>query len=309
MWHICNCLYNLLKTNKTEFVQNQCKYNRCWKTKEQIKQVKSIPSQIRNFEISDIRGIYVPYLIYDVEYRDALFVEAEVGSKNARRSAYYKRAGRCVFSDVPVEASDKFYDGSSIFLEPYDLSQMVPFDEDYLTGFYSDICDSDKAALDRQVRNRLSELFSEQVKKTCRGRARVIKFRSPSIKHRKPPVYAMLPVWFLTFFYDGTPHTVLVNGQTGKVVAGLPWDKKKLVRDTVLFGSLCALPSFLITGLVAYAGIRGFSAGRLVQLLIEAGALAVIMLICGLTKLKELQSAIDKTQSPATFSFVRKRQG
>jgi hypothetical protein len=36
------------------------------------------------------------------------------------------------------------------------------------------------------------------------------------------PVYMMMPVWFFTFRHEEKPYTILVNGQTGRVVGTMP---------------------------------------------------------------------------------------
>lgn len=53
--------------------------------------------------------------------------------------------------------------------------------------------------------------------------------------------YALLPAWFLTFKYDDKPYTILVNGQTGKMVGAVPAAKAKvysmfLIAASILFG-------------------------------------------------------------------------
>ena len=49
--------------------------------------------------------------------------------------------------------------------------------------------------------------------------------------------YAMVPVWILTTRYNDRPYTFMMNGQTGKVVGSLPYDKTK----AFLYPALCSL--------------------------------------------------------------------
>ena len=39
--------------------------------------------------------------------------------------------------------------------------------------------------------------------------------------------YAMAPVWILTTRYQNQPYTFMMNGQTGKMIGSLPYDKQK----------------------------------------------------------------------------------
>ncbi|MBO4636494.1 MAG: hypothetical protein J5685_05030 [Clostridiales bacterium] len=269
---------------------------------------KYIPNEIKNFHVDSIRGIYIPYQVIDVEYRDALFIQTTVGSGKHRRTVYYKRAGKCMFKDLPVESSSKLNDGSSVRLEPYDLRDLVPFDEDYLTGFYSDMCDLSREQLDATIKKRLFRIFLDEVKKTCRGSYRTNHYTRPYIIHQKAPEYAMLPVWFLTFFYENKPHTILVNGQTGKVVCGLPYNEKKVTRDVIIYGLLCSLPLAFICELIGYGAMTSKDSD-IGNLIFYAIIFAVCMFVGGAGKFKKLQNSIEKTQSSATFGFVKKRQG
>ena len=41
--------------------------------------------------------------------------------------------------------------------------------------------------------------------------------------------YCMAPVWIVTTRYQDKPYTFMMNGQSGKVVGSLPYDKMKAV--------------------------------------------------------------------------------
>ena len=47
--------------------------------------------------------------------------------------------------------------------------------------------------------------------------------------------YAMLPAWFVTFDYQGKHHTVLVNGQTGKIDGQWPKSFGTFAKKAALF--------------------------------------------------------------------------
>ena len=136
--------------------------------------------------------------------------------------------------------------------------------------------------------------------------------------------YALLPVWFITLDKDGTPYTFLVNGQTGKVVGTVPWNRVLAgAIITTIFAALAAAVTILFfkEGLyrqiadkelhllthmkkggenVIYAEIGiGFLAG--------SGALA--MLGIGFSKFKHVLDNLNRTKSVVTFIFSKKRQG
>ena len=52
----------------------------------------------------------------------------------------------------------------------------------------------------------------------------------------------LLPAWFVVFHHDGESYTIMVNGQTGKVVGAVPFDKKKA---GIIFAGASAILSVL----------------------------------------------------------------
>ena len=53
--------------------------------------------------------------------------------------------------------------------------------------------------------------------------------------------YALLPVWFLSYKYRNKYYYFAMNGQTGKFVGSLPWDKGKATKYQAL-ATLIPLP-------------------------------------------------------------------
>jgi hypothetical protein len=63
---------------------------------------------------------------------------------------------------------------------------------------------------------------------SVRGSDKKIINHNPEYLVKDEPMKIMLPAWFLTFRYNDKPYTILVNGQTGKVIGGIPWDQNPL---------------------------------------------------------------------------------
>ena len=59
--------------------------------------------------------------------------------------------------------------------------------------------------------------------------------------------YAFLPAWFLSFRHENKTYTMMVNGQTGKVVGGLPSNMNKLKIKIAVIAALLTGPASLLS--------------------------------------------------------------
>ena len=100
-----------------------------------------VPREIKNFSVDCCRGIYLPYWIVKAKYADAVVIKGQVKQGKNSVTKYFGRAGRLEFDNLPLDASRALSDESSSKLEPFNLVNLKPFDEDYLAGFYSNVSD------------------------------------------------------------------------------------------------------------------------------------------------------------------------
>lgn len=194
-----------------------------------------VPKKIKNFETERLRGIYIPYWLFDLYHSDEQFWSYKSKRDNDRRYSY--RIGDCYFKHLTMEASDTLNDEYSKKLEPYDLKDLKPFDAAYLSGFYSDRFDVNRRRAQLQAEERATEMFNAEVYPTIPGKD-IDKVWDNT---RNVPIraeYALLPVWFLTFRYKDKPFTTMVNGQTGKVVGAVPYIKSRVTALFALFAAL-----------------------------------------------------------------------
>ena len=130
---------------------------------------------------------------------------------------------------LPIDASSVLSNESSERLEPFNMSEMKPFNESYLLGFYSDISDVEYDAVTDLVRKRAKRIFEDYAKSdVVSDKDPIVTFSYHDTEIFDEDVgYAMLPAWFITYRYRGQNNTILVNGQTGKVAGIYPASKKK----------------------------------------------------------------------------------
>lgn len=189
-----------------------------------------IPKEVKYFNPDLLRGIYVPYMLYDVRCRAKQLLRSSVPASNPAGSAtkYYYRDAGAFFSEIPADASSQISNEFSERLEPYYKNAMVEFKVEYLSGFYADLEDKDFPYLSRIIKKRTADMLNEQILKTVPGNEKALLNSKFSYEFEKES-YALFPVWFMQFHKDEKTYTIMVNGQTGKVVGAVPTDRRKVL--------------------------------------------------------------------------------
>ena len=278
-----------------------------------------VPDAVKHFTPESVHGIYIPYWIVDADRSEAAIIRKKTSNGKSSTITFHGRSGKMHLKNLPVDACTMLSDESSSRLEPYDFSKLVLFDEDYLLGFYSNSSDVTYGDRSRAVENRASKMFDEMMLESVKGGTKtIVGFRgstaiNPDVK------YALLPAWFVTFEHEGKHHTILVNGQTGKVVCGLPIRKALFFTLLTITCILFAVLFSIIFYHIIYAMMSSYasrprrhsssssnnSSGKIVVGLIAAG---VVMAIAGVKKIKNVLAKLKLTQSSKTFNFTKKRQ-
>ena len=260
-----------------------------------------VPEAIKNFEIERVRGIYVPFWLYDIYYHDSQYLKGTVGSGKNSHTYYYYREADCEFTRLTLDASKQLNDETSQRLEPYNTDDIKDFSLEYLSGFYADCFDMGTSQLDRLALTRTQTMFQTAVDKSIDAHSISVLKNNPDFKIRKTE-YAMFPAWFLTFRYEEIPYTLLVNGQTEKIIGGVPYDKTKVaVSFGILAAILTVLATFIIYGILLSDDEDTMK--MLISILIFSGALFGM----GMSNLKKVKESAALTSLSETNSFVKNR--
>ncbi|MCB7091547.1 hypothetical protein LI019_21635 [Enterocloster bolteae] len=192
-------------------------------------------SFISENHVQEIRGIYVPFWMFDGEAEGDAHYEAtrsrtyRSGDYEITETKHYDvyRAGTVTFEKVPVDASSKMPDGHMDSIEPYDYKELKPFSTAYLPGFLADKFD----VTVEQSRQRADQRCEGTLASALRGTVKrydLCILRDSSVHLRRGKVhYALMPVWMLNTKWHGKDFIFAMNGQTGKLVGDLPvsWGK------------------------------------------------------------------------------------
>lgn len=220
-----------------------------------------LPKLFRNNNhIEELRGIYVPFWLFDGEAEGSANYMATTtrvfrhGDTEITETSFYEvqRAGTLSFSRVPVDASRKMPDDYMDSIEPFDYVGLKPFSTAYLPGFFTDKFDVSIEESSSHADKRCRQSLSDALQGTTRnGRpyTSVMPIGEDIHLKRTGVHYALLPVWMLNTRWNGKNYMFAMNGQTGRMVGDLPVDRK---RFWGLFAAVAAPMTAVLTALLYF---------------------------------------------------------
>ncbi len=270
-----------------------------------------VPKEIKHFSPDLLRGIYVPYMLYDVRSKDRQLIRSTLSASNLRGSTkkFYYREAVASFQEIPVDASSQFSNELSERLEPYRGNGMVEFKAEYLSGYYADLKDDDFSYLKQVARQRASDMLNKQIQETVPGKDHSIISCKPCHVFEKEE-YALFPVWFMVFHRNKETYTIMVNGQTGKVVGALPADKRKVALRFCLLLLLFVIRFFTLGFVFLHMMYIVYATGGIVRMIAVLLTFMTVyaLIVKGIRNLQSLKNSQKLTAEGRTKEFVTERQ-
>lgn len=217
------------------------------------------PSALKDKATRDdkLLGIYVPFWTYDSHTdtfyrgeRGTVYYEQQIVTvtvngqtrqqiQNVPRIRWTPVSGRVrlFFDDVLVGATRTLPRAILDRLEPWDLPNLVPYNESYLSGFQSEIYQVDLDEGFEQARDIMDDRIRSAVNSDIGGDQQRIhnletQHSATTFKH------LLLPVWSAAFRYNGETYRFVINGRNGKTQGERPYSKVKIFFAALLGISL-----------------------------------------------------------------------
>ncbi len=212
---------------------------------------KSFKNQNR---IEEIKGIYVPFWIFDsdvdadLQYRGTKVRHWSDSRYNYTETSHYSivRAGDIAFEHIPVDGSQKMADDIMESIEPYNFDEAVDFATAYLSGYFADKYDVTASQCIDRINQRVRKSTEQAFASTVMGYTSVVPENSNIRINNGKAKYALYPVWLLNTVWQGKTYTFAMNGQTGKFVGDLPMDKAAYWRWFFGVAAACTAVIFAV---------------------------------------------------------------
>lgn len=245
--------------------------------KKTLKKAIFAPSYLKNTTlIEKLRGIYMPYWIYDVKHEGGLYM---TGKRQHRSGDYLIVENYSISSFInsdcdglAFDASASFSDSLSRAIAPFDQSEAVDFSQAYISGFYADMCNVPARVYEDNAVSIVDKHIAKAVKTDPGLKIYDIdtsKSSGDGAVAKTEETLGYFPVWFLSC-RDKSGKNVsyaVVNGQTGKVAMDLPIDYGKYILGSLLLAVPVAVvlnlfmvlsPTALLITAIVFAAVSFF---------------------------------------------------
>lgn len=235
------------------------------------------PNALKKYARSDaeLNGVYIPYWTYDsdtntaysgqrgeVYYVTQRYTTTQNGrtvtrTRQVPKVKWYPASGRTSrhFDDVLVGATKTLPRKITDWLAPWDLQNLVPYTEDYLAGFSSEVyqVELDEGFTVAQVI--MDKVIRSDVKRAIGGDQQRI--RKLTTRHSDTTFkHVLLPLWTAGFQFRGKTYRFVVNGRTGKVRGERPYSIVKIALAGIVATAIAA------SALFAMSSSQSFNTGR-----------------------------------------------
>lgn len=209
--------------------------------------------------LSNMRGIYVPFWLYDYQARydfrgQGTRVRSWVsGNTEYTETSYYDviRQMEADFDKVPVDASIVMDDGEMDLMEPYAYEELEAFNPKYMSGFFGEVFNQGADELEGRARMKAGNASEELMQQSLTGYSSMKPIHKNLNLNRNGLRYALMPVWMYQYDYRGETYRFHVNGQTGKVVGKTPVSKEKVFIYGLTAMASVSTIVYLVTAIAA----------------------------------------------------------
>ena len=207
----------------------------------------------------EMSGIYSPFWTFDADtqtrysgargdwYYETVWVTREINGRQQRVAEQVRRtrwrtvSGQVArnFDDVLVLASGSLPRRITDALTPWDLSHLMAYRPEYLSGFMAEGYTIPLGSGHDIARQEMAGVISMDVRRDIGGDEQRItgmetRHSNETFKH------ILLPVWTAAYRYNGKSYRFVVNGQSGRVQGERPWSVWKIALAVALAVALLA---------------------------------------------------------------------
>lgn len=191
-----------------------------------------------------LNGIYMPYWTYDsntVTHYSAMrgvyyYVtesytnsEGKTQTRQVQRTNWFPASGTVYnkFDDVLVVSSKSLPENLTNDLEPWDLKELLAYNDKFLTGFITESYQVDLKSGFEKAKSKMQSVIQSSVISDIGGDVQQVSSVNSSYNDIKFK-HILLPVWLSSYKYKNKVFRFLINARTGEVQGERPYSALKI---------------------------------------------------------------------------------
>jgi DNA-directed RNA polymerase subunit RPC12/RpoP len=207
------------------------------------------PNALKKFARLDerLQGLYTPYWTYDAATVSRYTGQrgdnytVRVGKRTQTRIRWRPASGTVSrnFDDMLVVGSTSLPRELAEKLEPWDVGSLVPYADEYLSGFLAERYQVDLRQGWGRAVERMDEVIRGDVRRDIGGdhqRIGTLNTLHSNVTYK----HVLLPLWICSYRFRDKVFRFLVNARTGEVQGQRPWSPIKIALAVIL-GAAVAL--------------------------------------------------------------------
>ncbi len=207
------------------------------------------PNDLKKVASSErFNGVYLPFWTFDARteseyqgqrgdhYTETVrrVVNGQEQTQRVVKTRWTGVSGRVrrLFDDVLVTASRALPEKFLNALDPWDLPNLVPYDNRFLSGFKAEVSQLDIKAGFEQARGIMESAIRQDIHRDIGGdEQRITGLQT----HYSDTTYKfiLLPVWLSVFRYGDKIYRFVVNARTGEVLGERPYSVIKIILAVI----------------------------------------------------------------------------
>jgi hypothetical protein len=222
--------------------------------KRWLKSLWFAPNDLKHYadEAGRLTGMYLPFWTFDCAtrtsytgqrgeyyYVNETYSAVENGknvtrTRSVQKTRWYPASGNVsnTFDDILIEASTTLKKDKLRALEPWDLNNLVSFNDKYLSGFRTETYQVDVKTGYTDAKSRMEPIIENTIRQDIGGDQQMIHYTNstysnPTFKH------ILLPVWLSAYRYNNKVYQFLINARTGEVQGERPWSAAKIALAVI----------------------------------------------------------------------------
>lgn len=215
----------------------------------------------RNFKEENVFGVYLPYIIVDVNSKVEFNGFAESTNKNLEADVFkITRIGDLLINDLTVESSYEKVDINILSntnniinsIMPFDTENCIEFCANFVNEYNFDKRDLNIDDIKLLVDDKISQIVKNTLNDSLKHYDRGVKFEKKNItiigKYWKT---AYLPVWLYSYKDKNNKiHYTVSNGRTLETMGSIPINKTRLIIVSIFIEITSLIIFFILFNLI-----------------------------------------------------------